>query len=70
MSWSTLKGPLPVRGWAVIAADGSLVTHPVERAGAERLMAENVGGSRRVALRRGFRVAEVEVREVTSAKSR
>jgi hypothetical protein len=32
-------------------------------------MAENVGGSRRVALRRGFRVAEVEVREVTSAKS-
>jgi ABC-type phosphate transport system auxiliary subunit len=65
MSWSSVIAPLPCRAWAVIGPEGALITNPLSsRENAERLAGDNIRGTLRQAIKRGYRVAEIEIREV------
>lgn len=62
MSWSALKEPLPCRAWTIIDSNGRMILSPVQhKESAERMAAENVGGSLRKAIAKGYRIVEIEI---------
>jgi hypothetical protein len=61
MTWCSFG--LPARAWTVLAPDGRMIVQPVQqREHAEHLLSELFAGVLRSALRRGYRVVEVELR--------
>jgi hypothetical protein len=67
MSWSSIREALPCRAYVIINPHGLMCSNPTDHAFALRLMAENVGGSLKKAKAKGYRIAHVEIREVSDA---
>lgn len=60
-SWCSFN--LPCTAWVVLDKDGRMITTPsMHKASAERLAAENIGGTLKKALSLGYRIVEIEMR--------
>lgn len=65
MSWSSIRQPLPCTGWTILNPDGRMILDPVPtKEIAERLAGDNVGGSLKKALKRGYLIVEIQMRLV------